>query len=93
MKSPKVIDLFCGAGGLALGLQKAGFKISASVEMDPKACATYRNNFGSHLIERDIHQLSVSELLEFAGISPWRVPITRGRASVPRIFNSTAGLE
>lgn len=78
VKSPKVIDLFCGAGGLALGLQKAGFKISASVEMDPKACATYRNNFGSHLIERDIHQLSVSELLEFAGISPGECQLLAG---------------
>lgn len=66
MKNLKVIDLFCGAGGLALGLEKAGFQIAASVEMDPKACKTYRRNFGDHLIERDIHQLTVSELLEFA---------------------------
>lgn len=69
MKKPKVIDLFCGAGGLALGLERAGFQISASVEMDEKACKTYRRNFGDHLIETDIHQLSVSDLLKFADMS------------------------
>ena len=68
MSKPKVIDLFCGAGGLALGLREAGFDIVASVEQDPVACRTYRRNFGDHLIEQDIHNLSVSELLKFAGL-------------------------
>lgn len=78
MKLPKVIDLFCGAGGLALGLQRAGFFISASVEFDPKACATYRNNLGNHLIERDIHLLSVPELLDFAKLAPGECHLLAG---------------
>ena len=68
MSKPKVIDLFCGAGGFALGLKEAGFDIVASVEFDSLACRTYRRNFGEHLIERDIHALSVEELLKFAGL-------------------------
>jgi len=35
------IDLFCGAGGLSLGLEAAGFQTAFAVEMKPEACATY----------------------------------------------------
>ena len=33
-----VVELFAGAGGLALGLEKAGFKSKAVVEIDRWAC-------------------------------------------------------
>jgi len=78
VKKPKVIDLFCGAGGLALGLEKAGFKIAASVEFDPKACKTYRRNIGDHLIEADIHKLSVAEVLKFAKMEPGECSLLAG---------------
>lgn len=41
---PKVVDLFCGAGGLSLGLTWAGFEIAAANDYDPDSCATYRAN-------------------------------------------------
>lgn len=63
-----VIDLFSGAGGLALGLKRAGFDLRAAVEFDPWAAKTYRNNLGNHLLETDIHSLKVDELLQFANL-------------------------
>jgi DNA (cytosine-5)-methyltransferase 1 len=39
------IDLFCGAGGLSLGLEEAGFKTVFAVDNDPDACQTYRSLF------------------------------------------------
>ena len=41
----KVIDLFCGAGGLSEGFRQAGCTIIAGVDHDPDAIATYAHNF------------------------------------------------
>ena len=32
-KLPKIVDLFSGCGGLALGFEKAGFDIVAGIEL------------------------------------------------------------
>lgn len=39
-----VVELFAGAGGLALGLEKAGFRTQATVEIDKWAAQTLRKN-------------------------------------------------
>ncbi len=42
--SIKSIDLFVGAGGLALGAARAGFEITTVVDHDVNACKTLRSN-------------------------------------------------
>ena len=50
------IELFAGAGGLALGLEQAGFEGLAYVEMNGDACETLRRNRpGWNVIEGDVH--------------------------------------
>lgn len=55
------IELFAGAGGLALGLEQAGFGHLALVEFDRHACETLRaNRPGWNVIEGDIHGVDFS---------------------------------
>lgn len=64
-----VIDLFAGAGGLSLGAARAGFNVSAAVEIDPHAMNSHRANFPNTVhIQRDIMTLTGAELLQLAGI-------------------------
>lgn len=43
-RAPVCVDLFAGAGGMALGLERAGFEVMATVEIDEVAGQTYRRN-------------------------------------------------
>lgn len=44
MKKNNVIDLFCGAGGLSLGFENAGFKSILAIDFWAPAIETYNNN-------------------------------------------------
>ena len=52
--SRKLIDLFCGAGGMTLGFKQAGFEPVFAIDADREAIETYRLNFGDHAICGDI---------------------------------------
>ncbi len=53
------IELFAGAGGLALGLEKAGFKHVALNELMKDACDTLRRNRPKwNVLEGDVAQIS-----------------------------------
>lgn len=52
-----VVEICAGAGGQALGLEKAGFEPTALLEIDSMACATLRKNRpGWNVIEGDLRQ-------------------------------------
>ncbi|WP_034210545.1 DNA cytosine methyltransferase [Lachnospira multipara] len=52
---PKVIDLFSGCGGLALGFEKAGFEIAAGIELMPEACETISYNLSWRYGRKENH--------------------------------------
>jgi DNA (cytosine-5)-methyltransferase 1 len=57
-----VLELFAGAGGLAIGLEKAGLKCVALNEVDKWACQTLRNNRPHwKVLEGDIKTYDFSE--------------------------------
>lgn len=58
----KVLELFAGAGGLAVGMEKAGLKCVALNEIDKHACETLRKNRPKwNVLEGDIKDFNFSE--------------------------------
>ena len=53
----KVIDLFCGCGGLSLGFQQTGFKIQAAFDNWDKAIEIYKENFLHDAHLKDIQDI------------------------------------
>jgi len=67
MKSPSIaaVDVFCGAGGLTLGLREAGIKVIRGIDTDESVRDTYTfNNPGAVFLNKDIREVTASEILE-----------------------------
>ena len=65
MKNRKCIELFAGAGGLALGLEQAGFEEVALIEIDKTACETLKLNRPKwNVLNEDIVEVSKRNLLK-----------------------------
>lgn len=58
----KVVSLFSGAGGLDLGLTKAGHEIIWANDIDKDSCDTYIKNIGNHIICDDISNVKIEEI-------------------------------
>ena len=57
------VELFAGAGGLALGMHLAGFRHVLLNEMDSMACQTLRKNHPEwNVLEGDVHQVDFTPL-------------------------------
>jgi DNA (cytosine-5)-methyltransferase 1 len=61
------IDLFCGAGGLALGLESAGLQISAHLDSWQTAVETVNNNFEESQGPVDVSKLTANDVRLMAG--------------------------
>ncbi len=74
---PVAISLFSGAGGLDLGVEAAGYRVTAAVEHDPDAALTMEKNFhhlASPVIRRDILNTPTREILQCAGLKAGQRP-------------------
>lgn len=61
-KEYKVLELFAGAGGLALGMEKSGLKCIGLNEIDKYACQTLRKNRPNwNVLEGDIKEYNFTE--------------------------------
>lgn len=61
-QSPRVLDLFAGAGGFSLGFKAAGFKVVGASELDEWASDTIRSNFPDEaVLSGDIRKISADD--------------------------------
>lgn len=74
--TPRALEICSGCGGLSLGLKEAGFDLSAHIEVDEEAAASYALNFGGDrtgddpwTVARDMEECSASELVSELGLA------------------------
>lgn len=73
------IDLFCGCGGLSLGLRRAKFKVVAAIDNDELAVKTYQENHKrTHTIEDDIRAVDATTLMMELGLRPGELDLLAG---------------
>ncbi|HHF0511901.1 TPA: DNA cytosine methyltransferase [Vibrio antiquarius] len=71
------VDLFCGAGGLSAGFEKAGFKSVFANDNDKFACETYSHNHKNcHVHLGDVEELTGAHILEKTKLD--RIPLVIG---------------
>lgn len=58
----RIVSLFSGAGGLDLGLVKAGHEIIWANDFDADSCETYKLNIGDHIVCNDIAKIKLDEI-------------------------------
>lgn len=75
--APKALDLFCGAGGLSLGLKRAGFDVIYALDHDDDSISTYNLNLGAHGHVGDVRRLTKSSLAS-SGIDVSAIDLVTG---------------
>lgn len=80
-KKPTSIELFAGAGGLALGIEKAGFNTLGLIEFDKDASETLRTNRPNwRVINDDIANISCLDLLDYFNLEKGELDLLSGGA-------------
>jgi DNA (cytosine-5)-methyltransferase 1 len=73
------IDLFCGCGGISVGLERAGFKVIAGIDIEKKYLASYSHNFPeSKAINLDITKISAQDFFNQFELKPRDLTILVG---------------
>jgi DNA (cytosine-5)-methyltransferase 1 len=78
-QTPKVLDFFCGIGGLSLGLKKAGLVVLGGVDNWSDAARTYEHNHKPEkCLVADIASISVADITSYFGIDVKDIEIMVG---------------
>lgn len=76
---PKAVDLFCGCGGISVGLTRAGYDVIAGIDIEKKYLASFKHNFPkAKALETDITTVSPNEFMSSIGIVPGELDILVG---------------
>ena len=60
----RLIEGFCGPGGMSLGLKQAGFKIERAFDIDGASIETHNRNLGNHGFVKDAQEVRGFALME-----------------------------
>jgi len=97
MEKLTTIDLFCGAGGFSLGMEKAGFRTIAALDANPEALIVFKKNFPDvkHVLEKDLTKFGPADLEKVILVSHVDViiggPPCQGFSNARRVDGSNNG--
>ncbi len=75
----KVVDLFCGCGGISCGLERSGFEILAGLDVEPIFLKSYAANFpNAKAILRDLSNTDPADIMQLIGIKPGELDLLVG---------------
>jgi DNA (cytosine-5)-methyltransferase 1 len=78
-RKPTAVDLFCGCGGLTVGLKRAGFRVLGAVDVDPLSIRTYEANHKEVMVwETDLKDLAPAELTATLGLKKGGLDLLAG---------------
>jgi len=77
-ENPTCVELFCGCGGMSLGLKNAGFSVKYSADLEPSAVATYNKNLKPAAVEGDVSKISAEEILDAVGCERGELTLMSG---------------
>ena len=73
------LDLFCGCGGLSLGLVRAGFDVVAAIDSDDLSVSTYgMNHAGTRVFKDDIRSLEPEDVMDCLRVTPGELDLLAG---------------
>lgn len=62
LKNVAAVDLFCGIGGLTYGIQQAGIKVLAGIDIDDSCKYAYEKNNNTVFINKSIKDIKVEDI-------------------------------
>lgn len=74
----KLIEGFCGPGGMSLGLTRAGFEIAKAFDIDLPSVQTHNRNLGNHAIVADAKCVNGAGLLDGIGLKRGELDLFAG---------------
>ncbi|MBP6603353.1 MAG: DNA cytosine methyltransferase [Verrucomicrobiales bacterium] len=74
----RLIEGFCGPGGMSLGLSRAGFEISCAFDIDSPSVDTHNKNLGGHAFVANARDVTGQDLLTRAGLETRELDLFAG---------------
>lgn len=71
----RVVDLFCGVGGLSHGFFQEGFDIAAGVDVDPVCEYAFKTNNKSRFLLKSVSEVTGADLAKYFGTSKQKILI------------------
>lgn len=73
------VDLFCGCGGLTVGLKQAGFEVVGAIDNDPLALLTYHENHPTvKIYSDDIRNIETDEFAKMLQLDKGELDLLAG---------------